>query len=123
MKKLYLAGPMTGYPEFNFPAFHAEAKRLRGLGFEVINPAELNGVGVAWVDCMRNDIRHLMSCQAVALLEGWAHSRGARLEAHIATELQMPVFAATEVTVPAGEFMLPRVRRSAPPLPFEERRA
>ncbi|HEX8594362.1 MAG TPA: DUF4406 domain-containing protein [Pseudomonas sp.] len=31
---------MTGLPEFNYPAFHAEAARLRTLGLEVENPAE-----------------------------------------------------------------------------------
>ena len=41
--KLYLAGPMTGYPDSNFPAFKAAADRLRGLGFEVVSPAELFG--------------------------------------------------------------------------------
>ncbi|RCI66099.1 DUF4406 domain-containing protein, partial [Pseudomonas aeruginosa] len=28
IKRIYLAGPMTGLPEHNFPAFHAEAARL-----------------------------------------------------------------------------------------------
>ena len=36
--KIYIAGPMSGLPEMNYPAFFAEATRLRGLGYEVINP-------------------------------------------------------------------------------------
>lgn len=45
IKRIYLAGPMTGLPEFNYPAFHAEAARLRGLGYQVENPAD-HGVKV-----------------------------------------------------------------------------
>jgi Domain of unknown function (DUF4406) len=33
MIKVYLAGPMTGVPEFNFPAFHAAAAKLREEGY------------------------------------------------------------------------------------------
>lgn len=86
--KLYLAGPMTGLPDLNFPAFHAEAARLRALGHVVINPAEINSdPNAKWLDCMRADIAQLVTCDSIAMLDGWTASRGARLEHHIGLEL------------------------------------
>ncbi len=38
---VYIAGPMTGIKNLNRPAFRAAAKRLRSLGFRVVNPHEL----------------------------------------------------------------------------------
>ena len=90
MKRIYIAGPMTNMPALNFPAFHAEAARLRSLGYEVVNPAEVNADPTAgWHACMRADIAQLVTCDAVRLLEGWESSRGASLEAHIAHSLDM----------------------------------
>lgn len=91
--RIYLAGPMTGLPDLNFPAFHAEAARLRGLGYDVVNPAELNpNHGASWEDCMRVDIPALLTCGTIALLPGWVDSRGASLEAYIAEKLGMGFF-------------------------------
>ncbi|WP_417219007.1 DUF4406 domain-containing protein [Achromobacter spanius] len=91
--KTYLAGPMTGHLDLNFPLFHAEAKRLRATGHDVVNPAEINvDPTKGWEDCMRVDIAELMKCEAIAMLPGWQQSRGASLEHHIATELGLLVF-------------------------------
>ena len=102
--KIYLAGPMRGYPEHNFPAFHYAAKKLRGQGFEVFSPAEKGeeirltnnpniqndlsfrrlvfGIDTAWI-CAHAD--------AVALLPGWDKSDGAQCERQTAKAIGLTI--------------------------------
>lgn len=97
--RVYVAGPMTGLPDLNFPAFNAEAAILRAQGLTVINPAEHGIVkGAEWADYLRHDIAGLVSCERIHLLRGWEKSKGARLEFQIATELGMEVTHQVEPT-------------------------
>nr|WP_272918201.1 DUF4406 domain-containing protein [Pseudomonas aeruginosa] len=103
-QRIYLAGPMTGLPEHNFPAFHAEAARLRSLGYQVENPAEHGEIpGFEWADYLRLDLQKLLTCQAIALLPGWMDSKGARLEFTVATNLGMRALHAEHITGPAED--------------------
>lgn len=96
-KRIYVAGPMTGYKYLNFPAFHAAAAALRAEGHHVENPAEINAdPNAQWLDCMRMDIARLVTCDAVYMLPGWEASRGARLEHHIAAGLGLEVMHADD---------------------------
>jgi hypothetical protein len=100
--KLYLAGPMSDLPYFNYPAFKKAAEALRALGHEVINPAELDepdqdSVSVPWADYIRRDLRYLLECEAVAVLPGWRDSKGASLEVYVAESLGMEILDATEL--------------------------
>lgn len=112
MTKLYLAGPMTGIENLNFPLFNAEAARLRSLGYEVINPAEINGgadeivacaamtpeqLKAHWRACMRRDIAELTLCDGIALLPGWLESKGARLEVHVAGQFDLQICMASDL--------------------------
>jgi hypothetical protein len=98
MRRIYLSGPMTGLPGLNFPAFNREARRLRALGFEVVNPAEINpDSAMSWQECMRADIRALCDCDTIALLPGWGKSSGAHLELHVAHRLGLHVVVAAEL--------------------------
>lgn len=97
MKRVYLSGPMTGIPDFNFPAFNAEAARLRALGYEVANPAEMNDSATPYNECLRNDLSALMTCDTVAMLDGWMNSNGAHLEMHIAHRVGMRIVMAREI--------------------------
>lgn len=90
--RLYLSGPMSGLPEFNFPAFHKVAGLLRAKGHFVVSPAEITtDTGASWQECLRADIKALCDCDAVALMDGWEHSNGAHLELHIAHRLGLRV--------------------------------
>jgi hypothetical protein len=90
---LYIAGPMTGLPEFNYPAFFWAAGRLAESGIDTINPARAEGREdcTSWVDYMRASLRDLADCDGVATLQGWGDSRGAALEVHIARSLDLPI--------------------------------
>lgn len=92
---IYLAGQMTGLPGFNYPAFNKMQKKLEGQGFKVINPATLNKAGEPWINCLRNDLSHIVKkCYAIAVLDNWRNSRGARLEVSTASQLGLPIFNA-----------------------------
>ncbi len=99
MTKIYLAGPMSGLPQFNFPAFFAAAKELRARGFEVVSPAEIDNEedkGAAlnspdgdmrtienkktWGDFLARDVKLLADTgiEGIVFLPNWAASKGAK---------------------------------------------
>ncbi len=103
----YLSGPMRGIPQYNFPAFNRIAKLLRGQGYRVISPAELDSDAVRVIaensrdgcecdrdghmagatpgDILGRDVKILHDLtQGIIFMPGWERSRGARLEAFTA---------------------------------------
>lgn len=91
--KVYVSGPMTGYVENNVPAFNKAARQLRALGYEVVNPAELDAGEPCntWIACLRRDLKWLVTCDAIATLPKWKRSKGANLEIHVGKQLSFPV--------------------------------
>jgi hypothetical protein len=83
----------VGPPTWNYPAFHALSERLRGSGYEVINPAELHApdpnLPHDWY--LRRDLAQLVKCNRIVLLDGWQDSRGAKLEHHVGVQLGLQV--------------------------------
>lgn len=103
MKRLYLSGPMSGIAEHNFPAFNAEAARLRSLGFDVVNPVDVNpDPGMTWEACLRRDLAEMLTCDAIALLPGWQNSRGAQLEQYVAHRVGIGIVMSADLREQAG---------------------
>jgi hypothetical protein len=110
-KRIYIAGPMRGYPYFNFPAFDNATVHLRNAGWEVFNPAdkdrELHGKNFAlrFPDGNINDatlegfsLREALAvdtnwickqANAIYMLKGWEDSGGARAEHALAHALRL----------------------------------
>jgi hypothetical protein len=117
--KLYLAGPISGIPFFNFPAFHAAEDALRAKGHVVYSPARFTegdhgpdfssryptGDPVA-ATCDGFDIRMAMAwnllsictqADALALLPGWEQSNGTAVELAAAQYLGLPAYPVEEL--------------------------
>jgi hypothetical protein len=90
--KLYVSGPMTGYEDFNYPAFHAAKAALAARGYDVISPADLPPRDDwEWIDYMEPNIASVFQVDGIALLDGWTESKGARIECAIAEGRGIPM--------------------------------
>lgn len=84
-RRIYLAGPMTGYDEHNYPAFRAAAADLRGQGHYVYSPHEHYGPEEYGAAVLRQAFADYAvficgSADTIVLLPGWGESRGAKVE-------------------------------------------
>ncbi len=117
--KIYIAGPMSGIPEFNYPAFHKAADQLREAGWIVYSPADIDtlyhGVDISKGNAtgsiaqaaaehgfsrklaLQRDLETICWCDdhkgvdAIAMLPGWETSTGAALEHAAAKALGLSV--------------------------------
>lgn len=89
--RVYISGPMTGYPNLNREAFEAAHEHLTTLGHEPIDPGQGEKPNQTWTDYLRDDLQMLLTADAVAVLPGWQASRGAALEVHVAHQPGMVV--------------------------------
>ena len=109
-KSYYIAGPMRGYPEFNFPAFYRAADYLRARGHFVFNPAERDAKegfdptgfrgDTAELEAVKFDLRAALLadmtfiCQEAThiwMLPGWNKSSGATAERALGLALGLKI--------------------------------
>lgn len=107
MKKVYIAGPMSGIPEFNFPAFYEAEEYLRSLGYDVFNPATkdaekeldpeafetgdhvlVNERGFDFREAYTWDVTKVIEADGIFMLAGWQHSPGAVGEHAVAVAMK-----------------------------------
>lgn len=112
LRSCYLAGPMRGIDEYNFPVFTAAAGWLRQGGWKVFSPHERDwddeaamaehasrrisgdwSTALPFAYYMAFDLQAVCRSDAVVCLPAWEASQGARLECLVATELGHPIFA------------------------------
>lgn len=89
--KIYISGPMTGYPDNNYPAFEYALQQFAG---DAISPHNIHedATDLSWAGYMRRDIAAMMKCDSIVMLAGWERSRGAHLEHDLAVSLEFTVY-------------------------------
>ena len=116
--RVYLAGPMRGIPEFNYPAFRGATSKLRAAGHEVFSPVEhdekMHGTDISnptgsheqaaaehgfnLCEALCADLTYIcLHAEAVVLLPGWENSKGATAERATALALGKPVHLLEEL--------------------------
>jgi Domain of unknown function (DUF4406) len=115
---VYIAGPMSGYKNFNFDSFFAAEKYLKSLGFDEIgNPARWDhetygekvnqsetgslaeaseNAGFDLRKTLNKDLSFLCTnATHIFMLKGWENSKGARAEHATANALGLDVIYQT----------------------------
>lgn len=86
--KVYISGPITGVDFGNRFAFSCARSALELCGYDAVDPSEVQLDDAAtWADYMRADLKLLLDCDFIYMLEGWEDSKGARLERELAENL------------------------------------
>ena len=103
--RIYLAGPMSGIKDLNFPAFVDAGERIRSCGhsvfvpnedmerypgFDCSNPETFKNLDMSEIMC--KDLIEVLAADAIVLLPGWENSQGARLERIVAESTGKLVF-------------------------------
>ena len=110
--RIYLAGPMSNIPQFNFPAFDAAEADLLARGYDVVPPFDLhdpvirpqclaspdgalNSVpSTTWGYALARDVEIIadQGIEAIVVMDGWEKSKGARLEVFVGRLCGLPIY-------------------------------
>lgn len=107
--RVYIAGPMSGHPKFNVPAFVAAQKNLVAQGLDAILPVDMDSPAErrqllaskdgsepgprSWATLLSEDLKLIgdTGVEGIAVLPGWQYSKGAKLETYFSRLLGLEI--------------------------------
>lgn len=110
-EKIFISGPMTGRPGFNFPRFDLAERQLAGAGIGCVNPARVCrrykketvlADKAKFQEMIDEQQRLERGCDAILLLDGWHKSKGVRLKLKTALDLGLDIYLEEDLDAPGG---------------------
>jgi hypothetical protein len=96
--KIYISGAVTGIEISAVLFFEKAERKLKGQGFEVVNPMTIeHNHDLTWNSYMRVDLKALLDCDYIFMLSNWKGSRGAKIEHQLALDLEMGILFQSEI--------------------------
>lgn len=98
-EKIYISGAIAHHDlEERKLAFCLCAAFCEHCGFEAVNPFD-NGVDQSedWRVHMKADIKMLVECDAICMMDGWEQSKGCKLELDVASSCGLTVYYESDV--------------------------
>ena len=92
---VYVAGPMTGLPNYNHEAFKIEQQKQEIQGNVVLSPHHLP-IGLSYDAYMDISMAKIRSADVVHMLPNWKQSKGASFEHHYAKLTNKKITGALE---------------------------
>ena len=99
-EQIYISGPMSNIENYNFEEFMKAEDKFEGK-YIVINPAKISKAlcksfgkslnEIPKETYMKEDIRLLLNCDIIYMLEDWEKSEGAILEHEIAKQIGLKI--------------------------------
>ncbi len=91
VKRIYISGPITNAPNFK-EAFQKAEDALNAQGYEVVNPCKLpHDHGKSWAAYISEDLKALLKCPAIYMMQGWWGSLGACVELRAAKKIGLRI--------------------------------
>ena len=89
---------MSGMTKEDYQKKFSNAEEyLEKLGFDVVNPSTVNSDIIPYNDLLWADLRILMSCDAIYMLDNWKNSKGAKAEYYFADAIGLEILFENEV--------------------------
>ena len=90
--KIYISGKISGIEDSAYDIFEKAEIFLIKSGYKVVNPMKLpHDHDKSWESYMKEDLKALMDCDEIFMLENWETSRGAEIEYDLASELGIKI--------------------------------
>jgi len=101
--RIYISGKITGIEDKAYQIFEDGEKEVKTIfstmpvNFSketliIVNPMKLPHLhDKTWEAYMKEDLKELLSCDAIYMLKGWSESKGAAIEYDLANKLGLTV--------------------------------
>lgn len=92
---IYVSGQITGLDlEVAKQYFKKASEKINSSGHIAVNPMEILPYhpDYTWHDYMAEDLKVLIRCDAILMLDNWTNSKGAKIEHAVAVGLGLQLF-------------------------------